>query len=115
MVDESIAVIVRKYLSNLRQQGLPVTCGILFGSQAQGSADKWSDIDLLVVSPRFDEIKHRSDINFLWHVAARTDSRIEPIPVGQRQFQIDDSSAIIEIARREGQVITLPAGEKEAS
>jgi hypothetical protein len=113
MVDESIAVIVRKYLSNLRQRGLPVTCGVLFGSQVQGKADQWSDIDLLVISPRFDEIHQRSDINFLWHVAARTDSRIEPIPVGQRQFQTDDSSAIIEIARREGQTITLTAGETE--
>jgi predicted nucleotidyltransferase len=107
MVDESIAVIVRKYLSNLRAKGLPITCGVVFGSQAQGNADKWSDIDLLVVSPRFDEVHQRSDLNFLWHVAARTDSRIEPIPVGQRQFQVDDSSAIIEIARREGQTITL--------
>ena len=115
MVDESITIIIRKYLSNLRQQGLPITCGVLFGSQVQSRADRWSDIDLLVISPRFDEIKQRSDINFLWHVAARTDSRIEPIPVGQRKFQTDDSSAIIEIARREGQVITLPAGEKEAS
>jgi predicted nucleotidyltransferase len=113
MVDESIAVIIRKYLKNLHQQGLPVTCGVLFGSQALGSADKWSDIDLLVVSPRFDKIQQRSDINFLWHIAARTDSRIEPIPVGQRQYQTDDSSAIIEIARREGQTITLAAIENE--
>jgi len=43
----------------------------------------------------------------LWRIAARTDSRIEPIPVGERQYQEDDSSAIIEIARREGQMILL--------
>jgi len=46
-------------------------------------------------------------VNLLWRVAARTDSRIEPFPVGQRQFEQNDSSAIIEIARREGQVISL--------
>jgi hypothetical protein len=39
--------------------------------------------------------------------AARTDSRIEPVPVGQRQYEEDDSSAILEIARREGFVIPL--------
>jgi hypothetical protein len=39
--------------------------------------------------------------------AARTGSRIEPVPVGQRQYEEDDSSAILEIARREGFVIPL--------
>ena len=37
-------------------------------------------------------------MNLLWHIAARTDSRIEPIAVGERQYETDDSSAIIEIA-----------------
>jgi len=39
-----------------------------------------------------------------WRVAARTDIRIEPIPVGQQKYLTDDSSAILEIARREGEV-----------
>jgi len=37
-----------------------------------------------------------------------TDSRIEPIAVGERQWREDNSSALIEIARREGQEISLP-------
>jgi len=45
----------------------------------------------------------RSDVNTLWRVAARTDTRIEPIACGERQWVEDDSSASIEIARREGQ------------
>jgi predicted nucleotidyltransferase len=107
VVDESIALIVQKYLANLQQQDIPVSFGVIFGSQARGEASPLSDIDLLVVSPRFDGNRKRSDINLLWRVAARTDSRIEPIPVGQLQFVLDDSSAIIEIALREGQVIPL--------
>ena len=107
MVDESITLIVRKYLANLQQQDIPVSFGVVFGSQARGEANPMSDIDLLVVSPRFDGDRKRADINLLWHVAARTDSRIETIPVGQLQFDTDDSSAIIEIARREGQIVPL--------
>lgn len=57
---------------------------------------------MLVISPQFDGEPKREDINLLWRIAARTDSRIEPIAVGQRQFAEDDSSAIIEMARREG-------------
>jgi len=41
----------------------------------------------------------------LWYMAARTDSRIEPIACGLQQWSEDTSSAIIEIARREGRQI----------
>jgi predicted nucleotidyltransferase len=102
MVDESIVKVVQRYLYTLIEQGTPVRYGVIFGSRVSGDSDIWSDIDLLVVSPRFDQAYDRSDINHLWRVAARTDSRIEPIPVGMRRFEEDDSSAIIEIARRQG-------------
>lgn len=39
---------------------------------------------------------------------AYTDSRIEPLAVGERQWREGDTSPIIEEARREGQVIALP-------
>ena len=107
MVDESIVEAVRRYLKVVEQQGIPVEYGVVYGSQATGRAGDWSDIDLLVVSPRFDGKRQRSDVNLLWRAAARTDSRIEPIAVGSRQYLEDDSSAIIEMARREGQIIPL--------
>ena len=107
MVDESIVLIIQKYLMNLRQQDIPVSFGVVFGSQARGEANTMSDIDLLVISPSYDSKRTRADVNFLWRLAARIDSRIEPIPVGQEQFINDDASAIIEIARREGQIIPL--------
>jgi predicted nucleotidyltransferase len=88
-----------------RDHGLDVNRAVVFGSYATGRADEWSDIDLVVVAPRFDGTFTRDDVSLLWRVAAHTDSRIEPIPCGVRQWEEDQSSAIIEIARREGQVI----------
>jgi predicted nucleotidyltransferase len=85
--------------------GIPVSFAVLFGSQAFGNTHKWSDIDLLVVSPCFDGKRLREDIGALWYAAAQTDSRIEPIACGLQQWNDDTSSAIIEIARREGQRI----------
>ncbi len=117
MADEAIVKVVRQYLQALVQQGIPVHFGVLFGSQVSGHPDPWSDIDVLVVSPRFDRERRRDDVSLLWRVAARTDCRIEPIAVGQHQFEEDDSSAVIEIARREGIVVplALPSSENRAA
>ena len=107
MANKSVVKTVQKYLHYLTEQGIPVSFGVLYGSYAKGKAHQWSDIDLLVVSPRYDEIRTNDDYERLWVFAGRTDSRIEPTPVGEKQFQLDDSSLIIDIARREGQIIPL--------
>ena len=107
MVAEPALTAVHNYLRALQSHGLPVRFGVVFGSQATGQANEWSDIDLLVVSPLFDGPRQRRDVDLLWRLAARTDSRIEPIPCGERQWTEDTSSAIVEIARRDGQQVTL--------
>ena len=107
MVNRSVVAGVRKYLRFLRDQGFLVRFGVVFGSQARGTANLSSDIDLLVVSPRFDKSRKRRDVCLLWRAAVRTDDRIEPIPCGVKQWETDDSSAIIEIARREGKKIKV--------
>ena len=107
MVDQSVVNVVQRYLRALQAAGLAVRFGVIFGSWTAGKAGLWSDIDLLVVSPRFDGPFDRQDVNFLWHQAARIDSRIEPIACGEQQWQRDDSSAVIEIARREGTQIAV--------
>lgn len=105
MVDPSVVTVVRNYLRTLQGYGIATCFGVVFGSWATGKADNWSDIDLLVVSPHFDGPRNRQDVDLLWRLAARSDSRIEPIPCGERQWKEDDSSAIVEIARREGERI----------
>lgn len=105
MLEQSVLKSVQKYLAAVTASGIAVERGIVFGSQASGHAHDWSDIDLLVVSSQFDDMKDRSAINLLWRLAARIDSRIEPIPCGSRQWREDDSSAIIEIARRQGEML----------
>jgi predicted nucleotidyltransferase len=106
MADPKVIAAVKQYLNRLAQNGLSVAFGVIFGSQVTGQANELSDIDLIVVSPQFDGKISRDIINKLWHIAARTDSRIEPIPCGQKQWQDNTSDAIIEIARNEGVTIT---------
>jgi len=106
VVSRDVIASVRGFLLALAGKGVRASFGVVFGSQAKGSADRWSDIDLVVVSPRFDESVRREDVDQLWELAARTDCRIEPILCGETEWREDDSRAIIEIARREGVVIT---------
>lgn len=103
MVDKSVIASIEKYLSELLRLGIPVKFGILYGSYIDKSrTDIWSDIDLLVVSPLYDKDYTREDINVLWRTAVKIDNRIEPIAIGFDQWNNDDGSTIIEIARREG-------------
>ncbi|MBE3098311.1 MAG: nucleotidyltransferase domain-containing protein [Planctomycetes bacterium] len=107
MADDMVTGLIRQYLRNLREAGIHATSGVLFGSFARGNARDWSDIDLVVVSPRFDLPYELADVETLWVVAGRTDSRIEPIPCGEHQWLEDNGSEIIELARREGRRIAL--------
>ncbi len=107
MVDRAVVAAVRAYLRAVQDQGLAVRAGVLFGSWARGTPGRWSDIDVIIISPRFDGPVRRDDIDLLWRVAARTDSRIEPVPCGERQWAEDDATPVIEAARREGHAVTL--------
>lgn len=101
MVDPAVIRAVRRYLSVLRQHDIPATGAVLYGSHARGTARADSDIDVLVVSPAFDSDRWSRDRE-LWRLTLEVDPRIEPVPVGQRQFLEDRTSPIVEIARREG-------------
>lgn len=115
MVDKAAVIAVRNYLKILRQHGINVRFGVIFGSWATGKAGPWSDIDLLVVSPHFDRPMRRGDVDLLWRLAAGSDSRIEPFPCGERQWEEDDSSAIIEVGRREGERVPVEEEGAEAA
>ena len=105
MVEPAIVKVVQDYLAAVRRSGVQASRAIVFGSCARGDAGPDSDVDILVVAPEFDGVYDRTRIDLLWTLRAQTDSRVEPIAVGERQWREDNASAIIEIARREGQEI----------
>jgi len=108
MVERTILKTIQNYLEIVRQADIRASRAILFGSHARGEAHPDSDIDILVIAPEFDEPYDKKQVDLLWRLRARSDSRIEPIAVGERQWLEDDTSAIIEIARREGEEIATP-------
>ncbi|MBF0629046.1 MAG: nucleotidyltransferase domain-containing protein [Magnetococcales bacterium] len=105
MADPAIITSIQSYLQVLKLQGIPVDFGVLYGSHARGDASRWSDIDLLVVSPLFDHERTWNTVRPLWRAVLDADERIEPVGVGTRQWEDNDSMALIDIAHREGQII----------
>jgi predicted nucleotidyltransferase len=106
MVENSIITTIQKYIAALSQVGIHASKTVLFGSFAKGQANEWSDIDLVVIAPEFDGPREISQIQSLWRTTA-VDSRIEPIPCGEKEWETDQSRPILEIARQEGIVVTL--------
>jgi predicted nucleotidyltransferase len=107
MVDTTVIKSVKEYLNTVKKNGIPISFGVIYGSQVHGNTNKWSDIDLLVISSRFDKSVKREDISLLWRLCMKTDSRIEPIAVGEDAWREDDSYPLIEIARREGEIVYI--------
>lgn len=105
MVESSIIDAVRRYLAALPSVGIHCRRAVLFGSFANGRADKWSDIDLIVIAPEFDAPRDFELISNLWRATITADNRIEPIPCGEKEWETDQSRPILEIARRQGVVI----------
>ena len=108
MVEQSVLEIVAKYLQVVNAAGIRVKQAVLFGSWARGDATSDSDIDLIVIAPEFDGSLERELVRRLWQLRVVIPEawRIEPIACGERQWLEDDASAIIEIARQEGELIT---------
>lgn len=102
MVSQSIEIIVREYLRAAAKAGIHARRAVLFGSQVKGLGDEWSDIDLIVISPELEPPVNNRLIDKLWELRATTDSRVEPIPCGEKEWEIDESRPILQIARREG-------------
>jgi predicted nucleotidyltransferase len=106
MVEETVITTIQKYLSVLSSLGINAHRAVLFGSFAQGRADEYSDIDLVVIAPEFDGSREISLVKTLWQATISADNRIEPIPCGEKEWETDQSRPILEIARREGLMIT---------
>ena len=102
MVNQAVLDLVRRYLTALPDYGVHPARAILYGSHARAEAHEWSDIDLVVIAPEFDESLSLDTVKRLWRATGEADDRIEPIPCGVREWEMDDVRPILEIARREG-------------
>lgn len=78
---------VKRYIEELRKNGIPIQRVLLFGSWMRGSAREESDIDVALISPAFsgDRFEDRRKIVPLRRMI---NNNIEPIPLTPQDFEI---------------------------
>ena len=99
---------IRRFVLEV-QQRFKVLEVYLFGSQVTGSADQWSDIDILVVSPDFSNDRHEARLA-LMQIARSVDKLIEQHPMAPEDFNI--STPLAYEVKNRGVRISLHIGEK---
>ncbi len=83
-----IEKIIRKYIAQVKQLK-QVSRAFIFGSYAKGTAGKWSDIDIAIISPDFSHDLFVERIA-LMKLALKLDDRIEPSPFRPEDFNLDN-------------------------
>ncbi len=101
-IDAVVMKNVQLFLEKLHNNGIIVSKAYIFGSHASGKADKWSDIDIAVVSPHISEDRFEERVK-LTKLAISIDDRLEPLPFNYDTFSDDDP--FVQMIKKEGLVV----------
>ncbi len=99
---DSILKIIKRYVSELENNGIKISEVFIFGSRVKRTAKEESDINIALISDAFtgDRFEDRRRIIPL---RRRIDSRIEPIPFRPEDF--DDGGMLVEEIKSTGKRI----------
>ena len=101
MAKKEIIELLKKYIILLNTEGISVSKAFLFGSYSNDSASDSSDIDVLIVSDKYDET---NDIvaGKIWKLTRKINTKIEPFLIGLNKFKNDDTSPLISMIKTNG-------------
>lgn len=93
---------ITEYIKLLNDAGLHIDMAYLFGSAARNQEHDGSDIDVMLVSKRFDDSSDDLAFGLIWKLTRKVDARIEPYAIGLSRFYTDDVSPLLQIVKQEG-------------
>jgi len=91
-IPDKINKTINNYLRLLKKNNIPVKEAVLFGSYATGKSQKWSDIDIALVSNIFDG-NRISDKDKIRALTLSVSSELEVIPFAPKDFTSDNPFA----------------------
>ncbi len=98
MVKREIEEIIKKFILELKKEGIEIIKVFLFGSYARGFEREDSDIDIAVVCKDFGKDAIEQNMK-LWKIAVRIDTRIAPISLSISEFKKEYIPIIPEIKK----------------
>ncbi len=84
-----IIELIKGYVDLLEKNNFPIKTAILFGSYVNGKYDKWSDIDVALVSDKFEGNRFL-DRNKISRLTLNFNYNISPLPYNTRDFEEGD-------------------------
>ena len=90
--------IVKRYTAKLKAKKYPFSAVYLFGSYAKGKANRWSDIDVAIISDKLKKDWNKNE-DILWKYTVGVDYRIEPIGFTIKDFQDNSNPMVYEIKK----------------
>jgi predicted nucleotidyltransferase len=101
MAQGEIIELLKRYIVLLNIEGISVNKAYLFGSYSNNTATELSDIDIMIVSDKYDDSDDIA-IGKIWKLTRKINSKIEPYLIGINKFRNDDSSPLINIVKTKG-------------
>ncbi len=95
-VSNKIILLTKNYIKELERNGFPILMAFLFGSYAKGNYDEWSDIDVALISKKF-EGKRFLDKDKIRLITLRYNTNISPLPYRPEDFNEDEDLFVKEI------------------
>ena len=96
-IPKKLISIVNEYIRILKEDNLPIKKVILFGSYAKGTQNKWSDVDICIISPQFNK-PYNAMQYLVQKVNFNIKYSIEPLGFTPHDFN-QDSTLINEIKK----------------
>ncbi len=101
MAEEEIIALLKNYIDLLNKEGLSVRKAFLFGSYSVGMANSSSDIDIMIVSDKFDETDDIA-VGKMWRLTRKINTKIEPFLIGIKKFKEDNTSPLLSTIKLNG-------------
>lgn len=101
MARSEVIELLKRYVLLLNSEGMCVNKAFLFGSYSNDTASESSDIDVMIVSDKYDESDDMV-IGKIWNLTRKISTKIEPFLIGDKKFKEDNSSPIINMVKEQG-------------
>ena len=101
MAKREVIELLKKYIVLLNAEAISVDRALLFGSYSNDTATDSSDIDVMIVSDKYDETDDLV-IGKIWKLTRNISTRIKPYLIGLKRFKDDTSSPLVGMIKAEG-------------